>query len=153
MNEWALVQRQLDSLSVGFTIKLPLSVQTFQRSWLRCIAQSSALHVQQLPQVEVEEHDYQNCKYHSALKHVSVQLVILDLFVSIGITQALSLVEHDLIDLLVEFLVVGVIDPYGQTSNDQPQASSQDGHNHVQDVVRIFLLGREYKQLFVHALP
>ena len=77
-------------------------------------------------------------------------MVILDLLVSIGITQALRLVEHDLIDLLVEFLVVAVIASHGQTPNDQPQTSSQDGHNHVQDVVRVFLLGREYKQLFVH---
>ena len=62
-------------------------------------AQSSALRVQQSPQVEVEEYDYQNYKYHSALKHVRVQLVILDLLVSIGVAQALRLVVHDLVDL------------------------------------------------------
>jgi membrane protein required for beta-lactamase induction len=76
--------------------------------------------VQQLPQVEVEEYNNQNYKNHSSLKHVSVQLVILDLFVSIGITQALRLVEHDLIDLLVEFFVVALIAPHGDPPHDQP---------------------------------
>lgn len=106
--------------------------------------------MQQLPQVEVKEHDYENDKDHSALKHVRVQLVILDLLVSVGVAQALRLVVHDLVDLHVQFLVVGVIAPHGHTPNDQPQTSSQDGHDQVQDVVCVPLLAGEYKQFFVH---
>lgn len=141
----------LDSLSVGFTLKLSLSVRTTQRSWLRCTVQSSALRVQQLlPQVEVEEYRNQNDKNHSPLDHVRVRLVHLDLFVGVGVAQALCLVVHDLIDLLIQFLVVAVIAPHGQTPHDQPKTSSQNGHDHVQDVVRVLLLAGQYKQFFVH---
>lgn len=78
------------------------------------------LRVQQLPQVEVKEQDYENDKNHSPLKHIRVQLVIFDLLVSIGITQALRLVVHDLIDLHVQFFVVTVIAPHGDPPHDQP---------------------------------
>ena len=125
VNEWALVQRQLDSLSVRFTIKLPLLVQTLQQSWLRCAVQSSALRVQRLPQVEVQKHYNQNHKYHSPLKHVRVQLVILDLFVSVGVTQTLCLVVHNLIYLLIQFLVVDVIAPHGDAPHEQPKAPAK----------------------------
>lgn len=116
-------------------------------------AQSSALRVQQLSQVKVQKHHYQNHKDHSPLKHIRVQLVILDLLVSAGITQALRLVEHDLIDLFVDFIVVSVIAPHGDSPHQQPESSSEHRHNHVQDVIRFLLLGGEYKQFFVHVLP
>jgi hypothetical protein len=109
--------------------------------------------VQQLPQVEVQKYNNQNHKYHSPLKHIRVQLVILDLLVSAGVTQALRLVVHDLIDLFVELLVVCVIAPHGNAPHDQPEPSSQNGHDQVQDVVRVLFLAGQYKQLFVHPLP
>jgi hypothetical protein len=61
--------------------------------------------VQQLPLVEVQKHHYQNQKDHSPLKHVRVQLVILDPLVGVGVAQALRLVVHDLIDLYPFMLV------------------------------------------------
>lgn len=76
--------------------------------------------MQQLPQVEVQKHHYQNQKDHSPLKYIRVQLVILDLLVCVGITHALRLVVHDLIDLLSQFLVVGIIASHGDTPHDQP---------------------------------
>jgi len=66
-----------------------------------------------LPHVKVEEHDNQNYEYHSALKHIVVQFIFLDLLVRIGVTQPLCFVKHDLIDLLVNSLVVGVIASHG----------------------------------------
>lgn len=83
-------------------------------------AQSSAVLVQQLPKVEVQKHYYQNHKDHSSLKHVRVQLIILYLFVGVGITQALRLVVHDLIDLFVQILVVCVIAPHSYAPDQQP---------------------------------
>lgn len=73
-----------------------------------------------LTQVEVEEHDDQNDKYHPTLNYVRVRLVHLDLFVGVHVAQALRFVEHDLIDLLVQFLVVSVIAPHGDPPNNQP---------------------------------
>lgn len=108
------------------------------------------LEVDGLPEVEVEEHDNHDYEYHSALKYIVVQFVVLDLLVRIGVIQPLRFVQHDLIDLLIDSFVVGVIAPHDQTPNDQPKTSSQHCHNHVQDVVRAFLLGREYKKFFVH---
>lgn len=70
---------------------------------------NSSLRVQHLPQVEVQRHDNQNHKDHSSLKHIRVQLVILDLIVCIGITQALRFVMHDLIDLPIQLFVVTVV--------------------------------------------
>ena len=72
-------------------------------------AQSSAVLVQQLSKVEVQKHYYQNHKDHSSLKHIRVQLIILDLIVCIGITQALRFVMHDLIDLPIQLFVVTVV--------------------------------------------
>lgn len=109
--------------------------------------------VQQLSQVEVQKYHYQNHKDHSPLKHIRIQLVILNLLISAGITQALRLVEHDLIDLLVELLVVCVIAPHGDAPDEEPQPASRDAHQQVQDVVGFLFLGGQYKQLFVHALP
>lgn len=104
-----------------------------------------------LSEVEAKEHDNHDYEYHSALKYIVVQFVFLDLLVRIGVTQPLSFVQHDLIDLLIDSFVVGVIAPHGDAPHDQPKTSSQHCHDYVQDVIRFHLLGRQYKQFFVHA--
>lgn len=81
---------------------------------------NSAFGVGQLPQVEVQEHNNQNHEYHPSLKYFGIQSIVLDLLVGIHIAQALCFVEHDLVDLFVELLVVSVIAPHGDTPHDQP---------------------------------
>jgi len=73
-----------------------------------------------LSEVEVEEHDNHNYEYHSTLKYIVVQFVFPDLLVRIAITQPLRFVQHDLIDLLVDSLVVGVIAPHDYPPHQQP---------------------------------
>lgn len=101
--------------------------------------------MQRLSQVEIKEYDHQNDKNHPTLKYISVQFVALNLLVSFGITQPLSLIVHDPIDLLVEFLVVGVIASHDDAPHDQPNPSSQHSHDHMQDVISFLFLGGEYK--------
>lgn len=101
------------------------------------------LAVDGLPEVEVEEHENHDYEYYSALKYIVVQFVFLDLLVRIGVTQPLRFVQHDLIDLLIGSFVVGVIAPHGYAPHDQPKTSSQHCHDHVQDVIRFLLLGRQ----------
>lgn len=104
----------------------------------------------ELPQVEVQEDCDQNHEHHPPLKHFGIEFIVPDLLVSLVVTQALRLVEHDLIDLLVELPVVGVIAPHGQPPNNQPEPPSQNGHDDVQNVIGFLLLGSQYKQFLVH---
>lgn len=108
------------------------------------------MRVQQLSQAEVQEDYDQNHEHHPPLKHFGVEFVASDLLVSLVVTQALRLVVHDLVDLLVELFVVAVVAPHGNAPHQQPKTSSQHCHDYVQNVIRFLLLGGQYKQFFVY---
>lgn len=71
---------------------------------------------------------------------------------SFAIAQTLYLVFHDLINLVVEFLVLTAVVRCDDKPNDQPQISSEGAQDQMKNVVGSFLLTIQYEDFLVHCL-